>query len=64
MRIVETDNFGHDYPMEKFLNLPLMQEEHAKKVVEAINSGLGENATRYWKVVSNDYKLDDKGPND
>jgi len=50
--------------MEKFLNLPLMQEEHAKKIVEVINDGLGEHATRYWKVVPNDYRLDDKGPND
>lgn len=57
-RIVETDNFGGDYPNEKFLSpLPRMTEEHAKKVAEAINDGLPEDASRYWKVVGDDYIL-------
>lgn len=57
MRIIETDNFGGDYPDEKFLNLPPMTEEHAKQVVAAINGGFHEHATRYWRVVDNDYLL-------
>ena len=58
MKIVETDNFGRDYPMEKFLNLPQMTEEHAKEVVKAINKGFPIMSSRYWKVVPNDYVLD------
>lgn len=57
MKIVETDNFGGDYPDEKFLNVPLMPREHAERVAEAINAATGAQATRYWKVEENDYKL-------
>jgi len=58
MRIIETENNGSDYPDEKFLNLPMgITEEHAKAIVRAINSGFDDNASRYWKVVPNDYKL-------
>jgi hypothetical protein len=56
MRIVETDNYGGDYPDEKFLNLPRMSKEHAKAVCDAINKGFT-NHHRYWKVVENDYEL-------
>lgn len=56
MRIVETDNYGDDYPDEKFVNLPIMTKEHAESVATAINSGLY-NSSRYWKVVENDYRL-------
>jgi hypothetical protein len=57
MRIVETDNFGGDYPNERFLNLPPLVREHAHAVVNAINSGFPLDAHRCWKVVDNDYKL-------
>jgi len=59
MKIVETDNFGSDYPNEKFVNLPTMREENAKAVVEAINDGFPDPnyMPRYWKVVKDDYKL-------
>jgi predicted YcjX-like family ATPase len=57
MKIVETDSFAGDYPDEKFLNLPLMDKEHAEKVADAINNGFPEQCSRYWKVVENDYKL-------
>ena len=56
MRIVETDNYGGDYPNEKFVNLPPMSLEHAREVANAIN-GFGEDCPRYWKVVKNDYTL-------
>lgn len=29
MKIVETDNFGGDYPDERFLNLPSMKLHYA-----------------------------------
>jgi len=57
MRIIETDNFGGDYPNEKFLDLPLMTEAHAKAVCDAINRGFPPDNPRYWEVVPNDYKL-------
>ena len=57
MKIVETDNFGGDYPDEKFVNLPPMTPEHASEVVIAINKGFGDYFPRYWKIVRDDYKL-------
>lgn len=57
MKIVETDNFGSDYPSEKFLNLPLLTREHARRIADAINSGFPEHSSRFWKVVENDYQL-------
>ena len=57
MRIVETDNFGGDYPDEKFLNLFDMGKEAAQKVADAINEAARPNTFRFWKVVLNDYQL-------
>lgn len=59
MKIVETDNFGGDYPNERFLNLPNMSKEHANKVCRAINDDFNKGGTyhRFWKAVENDYKL-------
>lgn len=57
MKIVETDNFGRDYPDEKFVNLPSMTLEHAQRVVDALNGGFSDRNERFWKVVENDYKL-------
>ena len=56
MRIVETDNFGGDYPDERFF-LWRMPEENACEIANAVNKAAGENSTRYWKVVENDYTL-------
>lgn len=55
MKIVETDNFGGDYPNEKFLNLPNLSPYHAQKIADAINWGA--SGDRFWKVVENDYVL-------
>jgi hypothetical protein len=57
MRVVETDNFGGDYPDEKFLNIPNLPEESCAAIAKAINDAVGDNCRRYWKVVANDYKL-------
>ncbi len=56
-RIVETDNFGRDYPDEKFLRIPPLSEDDAKQVVDIINRAAGPDHSRYWKVVPLDYKL-------
>jgi hypothetical protein len=59
MRIVETDNFGGDYPDEKFLNLPFMNEYQAKKIADILDDVLcnSDSYPRFWKVVPDDYKL-------
>lgn len=57
-KIVETDNFGGDYPDEKFVNLPLMSQEQAEFVADAINRVCsGSQARRHWLVKPADYQL-------
>lgn len=57
-KIVETDNFGGDYPNESFVNLPPMCSEHAESLAELINEiHSGDGSLRYWKVVEADYVL-------
>lgn len=55
-RIVDTDNFGGDYPDEKFV-LWEMPEHVAQKIADALNENEGPNARRFYKVVGSDYKL-------
>lgn len=57
--IVNTDNFGGDYPDEKFVeNLPsLNKREDAERIANAINSIGGPNSYRYFKVVELPYDL-------
>lgn len=56
-RIVETDNFGRDYPDESFLPIPALDWVQAEVVAKIINEAAGENNLRYWKVVDMNYKL-------
>lgn len=56
MRIVDTDNFGGDYPDERFLLWP-MSEKSANKIANVLNKDAGPHARRYYKVVPNDYVL-------
>lgn len=55
-RIVDTDNFGGDYPNEQFLLWP-MSKERAQKIADILNEGAGPHATRFYKVEENDYVL-------
>ena len=58
MKIVNTDNFGGDYPDEKFVEgLPRLTKTHAEAICAAINAGLPETHSRYYKVVPDDYEL-------
>jgi hypothetical protein len=58
MKIVETDNFGGDYPDESFLNIGSIPEGAAEEIAEVINKHLcGDGARRFWKVVEDDYVL-------
>jgi hypothetical protein len=56
-KIVETCNFGGDYPNESEVNLPSMSKQGADYIAEVINSKFckSDNASRYWKVVKSDY---------
>ncbi|MHB1097957.1 MAG: hypothetical protein ACYCZR_00250 [Burkholderiales bacterium] len=62
MRIVETDNFDGDYPDESFLLWP-MPEAAAKEIADAVNRAAdiggyaAGHASRYWKVVPDNYVL-------
>ena len=56
--IVETDNFGGDYPDEKIVNLPAMPKDAAERIAEAINRQLCNHpsARRFWVVKPCGYK--------
>uniref|UniRef100_A0AAU8KXV2 Uncharacterized protein n=1 Tax=Serratia phage Kevin TaxID=3161161 RepID=A0AAU8KXV2_9CAUD len=57
-KIVETDNFGRDYPDESFVSLPPMSKEDAIAISDVINQRLsGNSRDRFWAVVPEDYKL-------
>jgi len=56
MRIVDTDNFGGDYPNEKFHHCS-MSKEDAQAICDILNKYGGPYAARYYKVVPDDYKL-------
>jgi hypothetical protein len=58
-KIIETDNFGGDYPDERFVNIPLTTKENAQKIADAINAVFCnyDGAKRYWRVVDSLYKL-------
>lgn len=56
-RIVETDNFGGDYPDESFVGPALRSESNARKVAKIFNDDTGEHCRRCWKVVEHGYKL-------
>jgi hypothetical protein len=58
-KIVETDNFGGDYPDEKFLNLPATSYDKAVSIANAINATFNPDghADRYWMVRPENYKL-------
>ena len=57
MRVVNTDNFGGDYPDEKFIGTKDMSLEEAKKLADDMNDIAGPNASRFYKVVNDDYVL-------
>lgn len=55
-RIVDTDNFGRDYPDEKFVGFPMSQQA-CDAVCYILNKEAGANSSRYYKTVPYDYKL-------
>lgn len=56
-RIVDTDNFGGDYPDEKFVLWP-MREDRAQAIADILNADAGgDHARRWFIVVDENYKL-------
>lgn len=59
MKIIHTDNFGGDYPDEKFVTeLPPLSKNDLEAIAAHINILSGENSPRYYRVVEDDYKLE------
>lgn len=60
-KIVETDNFGGDYPDEKFVNLPALPPAEAAELCSHINEIYnklhGPTRDRYYKIVPENYVL-------
>lgn len=57
-KVVETDNFGSDYPNEKFVeHLPTMNDRQAEMLAYLINTFTRENSDRFWKAVPGNYQL-------
>jgi hypothetical protein len=57
MKIVDTDNFGRDYPDEKLIAADIKIKRFAELMCEALNVDAGDNASRYYKVVEDEYVL-------
>lgn len=58
MKIVDSDNFGGDYPDERVIAEGITNEQFAKVMCAALVARYsGENATRFYKVVPDDYVL-------
>ena len=56
--VVETDNFGGDYPNEKFATPYFLRKEIAEKIATILNEEMsGDKAPRYWMVREEGYKL-------
>lgn len=58
MQVIETDNFGGDYPNERCVQSGLTLET-AQKIAKLINGDLCNHpsAPRYWQVRPDDYQL-------
>ena len=58
MKIVETDNYGGDYPDEHFVTgIPRLSQEAAEAIADILNAEKGSNSHRYYMVVKDDYEL-------
>ena len=55
-RVVETDNFGRDYPDERFVG-PSMMYEDCERVAAIFNVTTGDGADRFYKTEHESYKL-------
>jgi len=55
---MHTDNYGRDYPDEKFVEgIPSLDYAAMQRIANAINRELGDHAPRFYQVVPDDYQL-------
>lgn len=57
MKIIDTDNFGRDYPNETVVAENILHAHFANIMCGALNTDAGENSSRYYKVVEDNYVL-------
>jgi len=56
MKIVDTDNYGGDYPDEQDIAVGIKRGDHAIVMCQALNDWAGVAFQRYYKVVPDDYE--------
>lgn len=56
-RVVNTDNFGGDYPNESFVGEEFAEQDEAQKYADKLNGPYADYLPRYNKVVELPYKL-------
>lgn len=56
-KIVDTDNFGRDYPNERFVAVGIPSKEMAQIMCKALNQQTGPDSQRYYFAVEDDYVL-------
>ena len=58
-RIIDTDNFGGDYPNERWVAIGIVDEGVANIIADALNRATGADlgGARFYKVVAADYVL-------
>lgn len=56
--VVDTDNFGGDYPDEHFIVECVLKKSTAETIAKLLVDDIGgDDAPRYFKVVERGYKL-------
>ena len=58
-KVVEGDNFGGDYPNERFVNIPATTQDKAQAIADAINAAHCPTGyeRRWWRVEPEHYRL-------
>lgn len=58
MKIIETDNYGRDYPDERFIVALSLPVNAAEEIATILNDHLsGPFSSRYYRAVKDDYQL-------
>jgi hypothetical protein len=57
MKIIDTDNFGGDYPDEKVIADNITNKTFGEVMVKALNDYVGEESSRYYQLKEDDYVL-------
>ena len=55
--VYDTDNYGGDYPNERWVIQPWIRKAAAEVIAAVLNNEAGEHSHRWYKVGDRDYKL-------